>query len=112
MEAVTMLLGRYRRYLATMDTWAPSWDEGRLDLLSPGEAFDILSIRDRLAEARLTPDDRRELQRLDDLLVKYHDVVSGNAPPATSAPRERWWWHLHEGPQVRDQAPASRATTS
>jgi hypothetical protein len=48
MEPVKDLLERYRRYLIVMDEWAPSWDDDRLELLSPGEAFDILSIRDRL----------------------------------------------------------------
>ncbi len=54
-EAVKELLARYRRYLLVMDEYAETWDEDRLDLLSPGEAFDILTIRDRLAEAYLTP---------------------------------------------------------
>lgn len=111
MEPVEDLLERYRRYLIVMDEWAPSWDDDRLELLSPGEAFDILSIRDRLKEARLTAAEQRELERLDDLLVKYHDVVSGNAPPDVAAPRAHWWWHLGEGPEVRDAARAHRVFT-
>jgi hypothetical protein len=111
MEAVKDLLERYRRYLVVMDEWAPSWDDDRLELLSPGEAFDILSVRDRLEEARLTSAEQRELEQLDGLLVKYHDVVSGNAPPDADAPRARWWWHLGDGPQVRDAARAHGVTT-
>jgi hypothetical protein len=112
METVKDLLERYRRYLVVMDEWAASWDGERLDLLSPGEAFDILSIRDRLAEARLAPAERAQLERLDDLLIRYRDVVAGNAPPDIAAPPERWWWRLDEGPRVRDEARAAGLTTS
>ena len=112
METVKELLARYRRYLLVMDEYAATWDDDPLDLLSPGEAFDILTIRDRLAEAHLAHARRRELEHLDDLPVKYRDVVSGNAPPDVRASCSRWWWHLEEGPHVRDDARAERLTTS
>ncbi len=49
--------------------------------------------------------DRRQLERLDELLVEYRDVVTGNAPPDVTAPRSRWWWHLG----VESSGPPARA---
>ncbi|MBI2321795.1 MAG: hypothetical protein HYU88_06815 [Chloroflexi bacterium] len=105
--AVGMLLDTYRRYLRAMDAWAESWDEDRFDLLSPGEAFDVLWVRDRLDKAQLTDVEQQELRELDDLLVKYSDVIVANMPPRADVSRSHWWWYLDEGPQVREEALAA-----
>lgn len=105
--AIGMLLDTYRRYLRSMDAWAESWDEDRADLLSPGEVFDLLWLRERLAECRLTDAEQSELRELDDVLIKHQDVISANMPPRPEVPRARWWWYLDEGPQVREEALAA-----
>lgn len=82
----------------------PTDDEEYFELLTTGEAVEFLCARDDLAESDLSPEQRRELAQLDDLLVKHYRLIEGNvlAPPGIT--RSRWWWFLNEGPQVREQA--------
>lgn len=59
-------------------------------------------IEDRLAE--LDAQQRAELARLDRRLAEQWELVSEIAPPGSGVDRKRWWWFLHEGPQVREDA--------
>jgi hypothetical protein len=68
------------------------------------DAYDLLVARDKLAEDPLTAVERDELERLDKLLLRHRQLVIQNVDPDVSRPAERWWWHLHEGPQVRARA--------
>lgn len=65
-----------------------------------------------LLEAQLsaaTPAQLRTLRKLDDELVARQTIIaeSGVLPNWNSQDRRRWWWFLHEGPQVRAAALAS-----
>jgi len=89
-------LDRYRRYLESIDQEAPepSDDEGYFELLAPGEAVDLLCVRDELAAQPLGPSQRRELRRLDALLRKHCRLVAGNVVPPPGRTRSSWWWFL------------------
>ncbi|MBI4504311.1 MAG: hypothetical protein HY691_02155 [Chloroflexi bacterium] len=107
MEAVTPL-EQYRLYLESVEEESPHTPASEyLELLSPGEALDLLTIRDRLSTMSLSPAEQRELARLDELLMKHQRLVVDNIPHFADEPRTRWWWHLHEGPQVREEALAA-----
>lgn len=105
-------LTQYRTYLEAVDDEAKATpEEEYIDLLSPGEVADLLVIRDELTDAGLSPEERRELERLDDLIAKHWRLIAENIPPHPERPRSHWWWHLHEGPQVRgERRAAARAT--
>lgn len=102
-------LDRYRRYVDVLDEYAARLldQEEYLDLLTPGEVVDLLCTRDELETLRLDPEQVAELARLDDLIVKHHRVIAWNLPSVRTEPRAHWWWHLHEGPQVRAEALAA-----
>ncbi len=107
------LLQRYGDYLDALDEYVeqhpPASDKSYIDLLSPAEAVDICIIRDAIAELDLESAQRRELDRLDGLLVKHARFIAENLPPSpVPRPAARWWWHLGEGPQVREPALAGR----
>lgn len=75
------------------------------------EVLLVLATRDSFVkDGPLTDDQLRQLDRVDAELVKRWKVV-GEALPAPHAPadRQHWWWFLHEGPQVREQAKALAA---
>ena len=101
-------LARYGDYLDTVDKYAQETPEHEyVDLLSPGEALDLLIIRDKLSECELDDGQQRALLRLDNLLIKHHRLVVENVPPYPEKPLARWWWHLHRGPWVREEALAA-----
>lgn len=108
MAAVTAL-DRYRAYLEAIDDEARNVtsEDAYLDLLAPSEAIDLLCVRDELVETDLAAVEQRERDQLDDLLVKHRRLIAENISPTPGEPRERWWWHLHEGPQVRAEALAA-----
>lgn len=99
-------LERYRSYLETIDEESRrvADDEEYLDLLAPSEVIDLLCVRDEIAEQSLDAEQRRETDRLDDLLLKHRRLIAENIAPRTGEPNARWWWRLHEGPQVREEA--------
>jgi hypothetical protein len=98
----------YRDYLRPLDDEACriTDDEEYVDLLTPDEVIDLLCTRDKLATMSLNPEEQSEVSDLDDVLVKHHRIVVENIPPFPDKPRSHWWWHLHEGPQVRREAEA------
>ena len=106
-------LTKYQTYLELVHEYAQRlpWEgiEDVADLLGPGEVLDLLVIRDKLSQQALTSDEQVLLDRLDDLLVKYRQIVTDNVPELPGHPQSYWWWHLDEGPEVREQAKASQA---
>jgi uncharacterized protein len=103
-------LQQYRHYLHFINEEAKNMPKNEYaDLLDPSEALDLLTIRDELSQAELSTDEQRELDLLDDLLVKHYRLIAHNIP-VTDEPRSPWWWHLHEGPPtVRERASYSTA---
>ncbi len=92
-------LERYRRYLESVDQEAPNPSEDGeeyFELLSPGEAIDLLCARDEIEEAQLSVEEAREVKRLDALLLKHHRLVSGNVIPPPKKPDRLWWWFLSD----------------
>lgn len=102
---MNQLLARYRRYLDSVEAEAP-WvsPEEYEDLLSPAEVDDLCIIRDSLAMISLSEVERQELAHLDALLLKHWRIIAANLLSYGDKPRAHWWWHLDEGPQVREQA--------
>lgn len=102
-------LHRYRRYLDLIDREAPepSDAEEYFELLTTGEAVDLLCARDTLAELDFDGEQLREIDRLDELLLKHSRLIEGNIVTPPNIPRSHWWWFLQEGPQVREQAKTS-----
>lgn len=68
--------------------------------------MNVLIARDVLENrwAELTSEERTRIESLDNILASKHDIVSEVLPTADRYERRRWWWHLHEGPQVKDEA--------
>ncbi len=102
--ATVTALEQYRAYLESVDQEVLTSGSEYADLLTPGEVLDLLVVRDEIDESKLNPDQRRRLVELDDLLVKHARLVSDNIAPQPDLPVSRWWWHLHKGPQIRDDA--------
>ena len=105
--ATVTALEQYRAYLESVDQEVLTSGSEYADLLTPGEVLDLLVVRDEIDESKLNPDQRRRLVELDDLLVKHARLVSDNIAPQPDLPVSRWWWHLHKGPQIRDDALAA-----
>jgi hypothetical protein len=97
-------LRQYRRYLVSIDREVRKTPGSEyIDVLSPGEVLDLLTTRDEISQTELSAEEKRELNSLDDLLVRYYWLIAQNIP-VTDEPRSRWWWHLHEGPEARERA--------
>ncbi len=97
-------LRQYRRYLESIDKEVRNTPKSEyIDVLSPGEVLDLLTIRDEISQIELSAEEKRELNSLDDLLIRHYWLIAQNIP-VTDEPRSRWWWHLHEGPEVRERA--------
>lgn len=74
------------------------------------ESLLVLSTRESfLEDDPLSQEQQQQLNRLDDELVKRWKVLAEALPFPAPHPRARWWWFLHEGPQVREQARALAA---
>lgn len=73
------------------------------------DALLALILRDSLEtqQERMTADQRARLRELDDLLVAKRERVTTILPHPNVRDRARWWWFLHEGPQVREEALAA-----
>ena len=73
------------------------------------EAYLVLVARDDIADrwGELTSQQRERVHKLDNALVKKHERVAAVLPSRMASDPSRWWWHLHEGPQVRRRALAA-----
>ena len=63
----------------------------------------VLLTRSSVAGEDWTPEQRRQIDRLDDKLVTYWRSFSEVLPNPNYQDRAQWWWFLNEGPQVRKQ---------
>lgn len=100
------LLERYRYLLRTLDEEARKTPpEEYLELLSPGEVDEILLIRNRISEMDLSPEQKAEVRKADDLLIKHRGLImEWLSVGSVEEPIAHWWWHLDKGPQVREEA--------
>lgn len=100
------LLERYRHLLRTLDEESRrTLPEDYLELLGPGEVDEILLIRDRISEMDLSSEQRAEVRKADDLLMKHRRLImEWLSVGSIEEPLAHWWWHLDKGPQVRDEA--------
>jgi hypothetical protein len=54
--------------------------------------------------SQLTSAQKDEVRHIDQELVQQHERVAEMLPSSTEHNRRHWWWFLHEGPQVREEA--------
>lgn len=68
--------------------------------------MNVLVVRDDLEDLwdELTPDEQSLIESLDNILASKHHIVDEVLPTLTQHDRRRWWWFLHEGPQVKEEA--------
>jgi hypothetical protein len=101
-------LRRYRAYLEAIDEEAArtASEDEYLDLLAPSEVIDLLCARDEIEQQTLDADQRADVARLDDLLVKHGRVVTENSS-STGEPGSQWWWRLEQSPRVHGDALAT-----
>jgi hypothetical protein len=94
--SVEYLLEHYRRHVIGIA------DDDELDVL----ALLVVTARDEIEDrlGTLTSLQRREVERVDEILAGKWRLMKIAFPPRSMHDRSRWWWFLHEGPQVREQA--------
>ncbi|MCC7450291.1 MAG: hypothetical protein IT324_22930 [Anaerolineae bacterium] len=70
------------------------------------DALEALVGRSVLEERweELTNRQRAEVSEIDDGLVQQWRRVAKLLPTLDKNPPSHWWWFLHEGPQVRQEA--------
>ena len=74
------------------------------------ETLLVLATRESIERRVLSDEQRQQLEQLDDELVKRWKILAEFLPnPNAPDDYHRWWWFLHEGPQVREQARALAA---
>jgi hypothetical protein len=68
-------------------------------------AWEALIIRSELAEqwAMLSTAEAQRVERADERLAGCVGQLQDILPGAGDYPRSHWWWHLYEGPEVREQ---------
>ncbi len=91
----------YERRIASLEDreYADFWEEEALLLSSNRD-----EIHNRWSE--MSTEQQANVMSLDKRLVRHHRRVSkyGLLPNPNVTDRSRWWWFLHEGPQVMEQA--------
>lgn len=80
-------------------------------LLEDDEYYDssvqvILANRDGIAEgwSQLSAEQHARVKVADALLAQKYKIVAQMLPHPRHTDRHHWWWFLHEGPQVREEA--------
>lgn len=105
--AIADIVNYYERRLEALEDRAYSdfWEDETLLLLIARD-----ELKDRWTELPSAQQER--VHALDKRLVKKHRLMAKYAPiPSQNLhDRGRWWWYLHEGTQVREQA-TSKMTT-
>jgi hypothetical protein len=73
------------------------------------EAILTLVLRDAIDERweGFTPSQRERVADLDRILAQQHERVADVLPVPEPKDRRRWWWFLHKGPEVRQEALAA-----
>lgn len=73
------------------------------------DSMNILIARDDIEDCwtELDEDQRTRVLELDIVLAGKHGTVAEVLPTRVAHDRRRWWWFLHEGPQVKEQAEAA-----
>jgi hypothetical protein len=89
------LLAEYARRIDNLDH--PLDDELTADEAEEMDVFSVLHTRSVLMDVDLTPEQQRELARLDDELRARRAKIAPFLPPSNPPGREQWWWWLHEG---------------
>jgi len=92
-------------YAVLTDGIQDEWDNPSRD------AFEALLRRSKIEDEweQLTPQQQQRVREIDDRLVAQHEQVGdmletlNEVDPRTA----HWWWHLDEGPQVRQEAVSS-----
>ena len=102
MVTLAQLFESYKRKIRNLDE-SEDFDEFVQDVLL------VLSTRNAFENYVLTGKEQRRLDLLDDELVKHWEKLGEVLPLPAPSDRRRWWWFLHEGPQVREQARALAA---
>ncbi|MBI4497500.1 MAG: hypothetical protein HY689_06355 [Chloroflexi bacterium] len=95
-KPIADVLASYKIYLADL----------RKEDMESSEILLVLITRDEIEQrwAELSPQQQRHVERLDATLAIHYAKVAAVLPNALSTDRARWWWFLHEGPQVRAEA--------
>lgn len=95
MADLTRELQSYRRLTSALD-----------EEFADPDVLVTLGLREEIERAHhlLTPEQREELASCDALLAGKWQIVAEMLPSPGRNDRSHWWWFLHEGPQVREQA--------
>lgn len=102
MVELEQLFQVYERSIKNLDE-SDDADEQVQDVLT------VLSARHGFENVALTYAQQQRLDRLDDELVERRKILAEWLPFPSNHERRHWWWFLHEGPQVREQAQALAA---
>lgn len=97
MVELERLLQIYEQNIRNLDESADA-DEQVQDVLT------VLASRHGFERVALTPEQQQRLDRLDEELIKRRQILAEWLPFPSPHERRHWWWFLHEGPQVREQA--------
>lgn len=68
------------------------------------EELNALVARESVAAHSWSPVEESEIRRIDNDLVAHWEQFIDAIPVRDMYDRTHWWWFLHEGPQVREEA--------
>ncbi len=98
LRQIRNLLPRYVRRVALLR------DDEYVEINVPLLLIDRDLLEDQLGQ--LDEAQKGQLAEADQQLAGKHPIVAQVLPAAIEHPRRRWWWFLHDGPQVREAAQA------
>jgi hypothetical protein len=88
----------YRQQIANLDDYE-DFDELELSVSL------VLNTRSGFVDVALSPEEQRILTQLDRELRDHQAAIAEFLPVANPPGPAHWWYYLHEGPQVQEQAP-------
>jgi len=88
------LLGQYERLIG----YLRKPDSSGIDEIR------VLAARTSVERQVWTPEQQAQIDQLDKKLASHWRIFKGTLPHPAEHPREQWWWFLHEGPQVLEEA--------